>query len=179
MELVFPHCRHGFMIFWEQMDEKEFQCSQLSQHVLPSLSLSLTMNGLSVASYWNFQEQKFISFYSPNMQIARLLFSENMEQHRSLAMAAKMSISDNSRKSTAGSQLFHSFTVKTQPLKGKALMMQEKSAGAVPKYIISWHRKHKSCVYENHKPYALQRVVQLTIKWSLKGITRFSTKVLK
>ena len=47
------------------------------------------------------------------MQIARLLFSENMEQHRSLAMAAKMSISDNSRKSTAGSQLFHSFTVKT------------------------------------------------------------------
>lgn len=29
---------------------------------------------------------------------------------------------------------------------------------------------------KNHKPEALERVVQLTIKWSLKGIMRFSTK---
>lgn len=33
----------------------KFQCLRLPEHVLPSFSLYLTMNGLSVASYWNFQ----------------------------------------------------------------------------------------------------------------------------
>lgn len=39
--------------------------------------------------------------------------------------------------------------------------------------------KMKSNVYESHNPGALERLVQLTIKWSLKGITRFSTKRLE
>lgn len=49
------------------------------------------------------------------MQIARSPFSENTLNgwHRRLTVAAKKAISDNSRRSTARSQLFHSFTIKT------------------------------------------------------------------